>query len=156
LLSYIQLSLPGPDVRPDCRFPNIACWHLDLHAAPDLMRRMSLIERCLKVFFQNSVDERNGQCHFRPFSWSHFPPRRHSVLQCSPNGPTMHFVFLGDTPDASKPVFVFSSKTFVELHSAPQSSESDSVAVLTHRRWSACFGCGNIQAKLAPRGHRRQ
>jgi hypothetical protein len=31
----------------------------------------------------------------------------------------MHFVFLGDTPDASRPVFVFSSKTFVELHSAP-------------------------------------
>lgn len=48
-----------------------------------------------------------------------YPPRRHGVLQCRPNGPTMHFVFLGDTPDGSKPVFVFSSKAFVELHSAP-------------------------------------
>jgi len=56
--------------------------------------------------------------HFRPFSWSHFPPRRHGVLECRLNGPTMHFVFFGDTPDASKPVFVFSSKAFVELHSA--------------------------------------
>jgi len=43
------------------------------------MRRMSLVERCLKVFFQNGVDERNGQRHFWPFSWSQFPPRRRGV-----------------------------------------------------------------------------
>jgi hypothetical protein len=34
----------------------------------------------------------------------------------------MHFVFLGDTPDGSKPVFVFPSKSFVELHSASAST----------------------------------
>src|ERR1700730_1757648 len=48
-LLLIQLSLPNSRVRPDSRFPDIASWHLDLHADPDLMCRKLVAERRLKV-----------------------------------------------------------------------------------------------------------
>ena len=48
-LLLIQLSLPNSHVRPDSRFPDIASWHLDLHADPDLMCRKLVAERRLQV-----------------------------------------------------------------------------------------------------------
>jgi hypothetical protein len=40
-------------------------------------------------------NERYSQRHFRPFSCRHFALRRHCILQCRPNSPTMHSAFLG-------------------------------------------------------------
>ena len=48
-LLLIQLSLQNSHVRPDSRFPDIASWHLDLHADPDLMCRKLVAERRLQV-----------------------------------------------------------------------------------------------------------
>ena len=64
----------------------------------------------------------NGMANavFRPFSWGHFPLQWYSVLQRCSNGPTMHLVLSGDTPDGSYSVFVFPPKSFVKLHSALQ------------------------------------
>jgi len=126
-LLLIQLSLQNSHVRPDSRFPDIASWHLDLHADPDLMCRKLVAERRLQVVFQDGIDERNGQRHFRPFSRRHFALWWQGALQCCSNGPTMYFVFLG-APRWFLAVFVFPTKSFVELRS-----------VLQHFRWPIAF-----------------
>jgi len=45
LLSSIQLSPLDPDIHPNRRFCYIACWHLDSHATPNLVRSRLPVER---------------------------------------------------------------------------------------------------------------
>lgn len=81
-LLLIHLSLPNSHVRPDSRFPDIASWHLDLHADPDPMCRKLVAERRLQVV-PRTVST-NGMANARrPTGRTPFPP---AARLLAPNG----------------------------------------------------------------------
>src|SRR6516164_6574144 len=104
-----QLHLPPAHVATNGALSDFHLRQFRSDPAPDAMRSVPLLSRCLSVRFQNRFDESPGRLEFRTLTYRSLAFRRNRTVHCFPNHAPMNPQLLGNPSDRSPTMLVLPS-----------------------------------------------